>query len=159
MGNCCKKRLESLKDKISSNGTNRRESNTNSKKTNENESLNYKEKNNIMILKDNQPSDSKEMFLYKNKKKRNGDEKEEKESKIDKKKFTEYKDILRKYLDFRKIINDKCKIEKIYVIEKDENDELISLYNNIIEERNNEEDEDKIIKDFILNGNEIKKKF
>ena len=159
MGNCCKKRLESLKDKISSNGTNRRESNTNSKKTNENESLNYKEKNNIMILKDNQPSDSKEMFLYKNKKKRNGDEKEERESKIDKKKFKEYKDILRKYLDFRKIINDKCKIEKIYVIEKDENDELISLYNNIIEERNNEEDEDKIIKDFILNGNEIKKNF
>ena len=159
MGNCCKKRLESLKDKISSNGTNRRESNTNSKKTNENESLNYKEKNNIMILKDNQPSDSKEMFLYKNKKKRNGDEKEERESKFDIKKFKEYKDILQKYLDFRMIIDDKCKIEKIYVIEKDENDELISLYNNIIEERNNEEDEDKIIKDFILNGNEIKKNF
>ena len=55
------------------------------------------------------------------------------------------------------IIDDKCKIEKIYVIEKDENDELISLYNDIIKERNNEEDEDKIIKDFILNGNEIKK--
>ena len=168
MGNCCKKRLL-FTDKLSSTFPKRTESD-NSKKTSENINNNEKNKkeisnlkeNNILILNKNLQSGSKDILLHVNKNSKEN-KKNEEDIHIDQKQFKNYKDILTNYLDFRKKIDNKCEEKKIYVVPKDDNNELISLYNEIVRSKDYDINRDKIIeeklKNFMRNGEEIKTKY
>ena len=150
MGNCCKKRPNlNLEDKISqgSQPSNRSRENTN--KTKEKNLNNKKDvKTSIMILKNNRGDLGSREAL---KKSETNSHSNDSVIKIDKKQYKLYKEILLDYIEFRKKLEISSKEEKIYIVKKSDNEQLIYLYNAIINENDYEERKNEIIKEKINN--------
>ena len=135
MGNCCKKR-QNLVEKISEGSQSSSRSKKNSNQTKENHHLNNKKEvktSKILILKDN--LGSKEALV----KGETNNQSIDSKIKIDKKQYKLYKEILLEYIEFRKILENSKKEEKIYIVKKSDNEQLIYLYNDIMNENDYEE--------------------
>ena len=146
MGNCCKKR-QNLVEKISEGSQSSSRSKKNSNQTKENHLNNKKEvkTSKILILKDN--LGSKEALV----KGETNNQSIDSKIKIDKKQYKLYKEILLEYIEFRKILENSKKEEKIYIVKKSDNEQLIYLYNDIMNENDYEERKEEIIKEKINN--------
>ena len=161
MGNCCKKKQNLTEKKSLSSGSSCTQKGIN--KTGNDKKKDHKNKGiDILRLKDNLGSRER-LFNDKNSSKSNISNNSSKTlSKYEKKKLDEYKKILKKYIEFRKILETKSK-EIIYIVKENDTIELIKLYNIIYHQINNENDIDKIITneltEFVLNRDEIKKEF
>ena len=167
MGNCCKKRINNLVDKISLESQSKRESKKSNKSTDKNPKEKY-ENYTMLILGQNKrnknPESHERPLLLRKKNDYIINKAKEKLESIDEKVLKNYEVILLNYIKFRKEIEFKCEKEKIYVVKKSDNEDLISLYNEIINNENNDEvDEKQLIKEklinFITNKQKIKVKF
>ena len=170
MGNCCNKK-KYLVDRITSEN-NSKGSNTNTNKTSDKKKDKKEKKQNStesekkLILKENRKynPDSYDILIPKKKKDMNQKKENTELTGKNKKIYDEYKDILLSYIKFREKIELECIEEKIYILQKIDNEELISLYNQIINQNNdkgsiNEFLLEKKLYQFISYKRELKKNF
>ena len=134
--------------------------NNNNKKEKKNkEVMNKGEKNNAkLILNVNKFDPQSEDHLLSSPKEK-VDNSTENKMKIDNKKFKKYKKILSIYIEFRENLELNCEKKEIYIVNKENTEELIKLYNIITKERLIEVDKDKIIEEKLTNFLERQEEF